>query len=64
MSLSRRLAAAAALVMLAMSVFAVPACEVDSSTGPRGSRPDVVQRVTPPVTPSGTPAGAPDAHVS
>ena len=35
----RRLAAASALIALAMSVFAVPACEVDSSTRPHGSRP-------------------------
>jgi hypothetical protein len=32
---------------MAMSVFAVPACEVDSSS-PRPMRPDVVQRATPP----------------
>jgi hypothetical protein len=51
MSSFRRLAAAAALVMLAMSVFAVPACEVDSSTRPRGSHTDVVQRATPPPAP-------------
>jgi hypothetical protein len=53
MSFSRRLAAAAALVMLAMSVFAVPACEVDSSTRPRGDRPEVVERATPPPAPLG-----------
>jgi hypothetical protein len=53
MSFSRRLAAAAALVMLAMSVFAVPACEVDSSTRPRGDRHEVVQRATPSVSPDG-----------
>jgi len=48
MSSPRRLAAASALFLLAMSVFAVPACEVDSSTRPRAGRPEVVQRVTPP----------------
>jgi hypothetical protein len=48
MSSFRRLAAASALVMLAISAFAVPACEVDSSTRPRGDRPEVVQRTTPP----------------
>jgi hypothetical protein len=57
----RRLAASAALLMLAISAFAVPACEVDSSTGSRGGRPDMVQHVAPPVTPSGTLS---DAHVS
>jgi hypothetical protein len=34
-----------------MSVFAVPACEVDSSTRPRAGRPEIVQRATPPVAP-------------
>jgi hypothetical protein len=42
MSFSRRLAAAAAF-LLAMSAFAVPACEVDSSTRPRAGRPDVAR---------------------
>jgi hypothetical protein len=49
MPFPRRLAAAAALFLLAMSVFAVPACEVDSSTRPRAGSPEVVQRITPPV---------------
>jgi hypothetical protein len=54
MSCSRRLAAAAAVFMLAMSVFAVPACEVDSSTSPHGgARPDVVQRAAPAAAPLG-----------
>jgi hypothetical protein len=53
MSFSRRLASAAALLMLALSVFAVPACEVDSSSRPHGSRPDVAQRATPPPAPVG-----------
>jgi hypothetical protein len=53
MSSFRRLAAAAALFLLAMSAFAVPACEVDSSTRPRGGHPDVAQRATPPVAPVG-----------
>ena len=52
MSSSRRLAATAAILMLAMSAFAVPACEVDSSTRPHG-RPDMAQRVTPSVAPAG-----------
>jgi hypothetical protein len=47
MSSSRRIAAAAAVFLLAMSAFAVPACEVDSSTRPHAGRPEVVQRVTP-----------------
>jgi hypothetical protein len=47
MSFSRPLAAAA-IFLLAMSVFAVPACEVDSSTRPHGGRPEVVQKTTPP----------------
>jgi len=47
MSSPRRLAAAAALFMLAMSMFAVPACEVDSSSRPRAGSPDMVQRATP-----------------
>jgi hypothetical protein len=51
MSFSRPLLAAAAVVLLAMSAFAVPACEVDSSTRPRAGRPEVVQRTTPPVAP-------------
>jgi hypothetical protein len=42
MSSSRRLAAAAAF-LLAMSAFAVPACEVDSSARPRAGRPDVAR---------------------
>jgi len=36
-----------------MSMFAVPACEVDESSRPRAGRPEVVQRVTPPVAPVG-----------
>jgi hypothetical protein len=44
----RRLAAASVIVLLALSVFAVPACEVDSSTRPRAGRPEIVQRATPP----------------
>jgi hypothetical protein len=51
MSSPRRLAAAA-IFLLAMSAFAVPACEVDSSTGPHAGRPDVVQRTTPPPAPA------------
>jgi hypothetical protein len=50
MSSSRRLVAAAATFLLALSAFAVPACEVDSSTRPGPGRPEVVQRATPPVT--------------
>ena len=42
MSFPRRLTAAAAF-LVAMSAFAVPACEVDSSTRPHGARPDVVR---------------------
>jgi hypothetical protein len=53
MSLPRRLAATAAILMLAISAFAVPACEFDSSTGSRGGRPDLAQRVAPSVTPAG-----------
>jgi hypothetical protein len=49
MTSSRRLFAAAAVFLLALSAFAVPACEVDSSTRPRVGRPEVVQRTTPPV---------------
>jgi hypothetical protein len=51
MSCSRRLVAAADVFLLAMSAFAVPACEVDSSTQPRAGRPEVVQRATPPAAP-------------
>jgi hypothetical protein len=47
MSSPRRLAASA-IFLLAMSVFAVPACEVDSSTRPHADRLDVVQRTPPP----------------
>ena len=47
MSFSRSLAAAA-IFLLAMSAFAVPACEVDSSTRPRNGRPEIVRQVTPP----------------
>jgi hypothetical protein len=53
MSSPRRLAAAAAIFLLALSAFAVPACEVDSSTRPHAGRPDVVQRATPPAAPLG-----------
>jgi hypothetical protein len=42
MSFPRRLTAAAAF-LLALSAFAVPACEVDSSTRPHGARPDVAR---------------------
>jgi hypothetical protein len=52
MSSSRRLAAAAAFLM-AVSAFAVPACEVDSSTRPHGNRPDVVRVEPTPVPPVG-----------
>ena len=45
MSFSRRIVAASAMFLLALSAFAVPACEVDSSTRPRPGRPEVVQRV-------------------
>ena len=47
MSSPRRLAAAA-VFLLAMSAFAVPACEVDSSTRPRADRQELVQRTPPP----------------
>jgi hypothetical protein len=53
MSSRSRLAAAAALFLLAMSAFAVPACEVDSSTRPRAGSPEMVQLATPPVAPVG-----------
>jgi hypothetical protein len=49
MSFPRRLAAASAIFLLALSAFAVPACEVDSSTRPHPGRPEVAQRATPPV---------------
>jgi hypothetical protein len=49
MSSSRRLVAAAATFLLALSAFAVPACEVDPSTGPRPGRPEIVRHATPPV---------------
>ena len=55
MSSFRRIAAGAALFLLAMSAFAVPACEMDSSTRPRSGKPEIV-RQTP--TPSGVAAGA------
>jgi len=51
MSFSRRLVAASAVFLLALSAFAVPACEVDSSTRPRPGWPEVVQRATPPDAP-------------
>ena len=44
MSSPRRLAAAAAMFLLAMSAFAVPACEVDSSSRPSAGTPEVAQR--------------------
>ena len=49
MTSSRRFFAAAAVFLLALSAFAVPACEVDSSTRPRAGRPEIVQRATPPL---------------
>jgi hypothetical protein len=55
MSSFRRIAAGAALFILAMSAFAVPACEMDSSTQPRGGKPEIV-RQTP--APSGLESGA------
>jgi hypothetical protein len=54
----RRIAAGAALFLLAMSSFAVPACEVDSSTRPRSGKPEIVRQTPPPVTPA---AQAPSA---
>ena len=64
MSSSRRLAAAACF-LLAMSAFAVPACEYDSSSGPGGTtpgsrRPDVAE-LTPAPGPVQTPAVTPAA---
>jgi hypothetical protein len=44
---SRRLAAAAAMFLLAMSAFAVPACEVDSSTRPRSGYPEAMRHAAP-----------------
>jgi hypothetical protein len=55
MSSPRRLAAAA-LFLLATSAFAVPACEVDSSSHSHGGT-HVAQRPTPPVDPIGHPVG-------
>jgi hypothetical protein len=52
MSSSRRLAAAA-IFLLALSAFAVPACEVDSSSRPRAGQPEIVQRSPAPVAPVG-----------
>jgi hypothetical protein len=46
MSSSRRLAAAA-MFLLAMSAFSVPACEVDSSTRPRGGYPEAMRHAAP-----------------
>ena len=48
MSSPRHLAVAAALFLLAMSAFAVPACEVDSSARPRAGS-EMAQRLVPPV---------------
>jgi hypothetical protein len=53
MSSPRRLVAAAAIFLLALSAFAVPACEVDPSTGPHAGRPEVAQRAIPPAAPLG-----------
>jgi hypothetical protein len=47
MSPFRRIAAGAALFVLAMSAFAVPACEWDS-TRPRSGKPEVVRQSPPP----------------
>jgi hypothetical protein len=50
---SPRRLAAAAMFLLAMSAFAVPACEVDSSGRPHSGH-EVAQRVTtPPAVPVG-----------
>jgi len=51
MSSPRHLAVAAALFLLAMSAFAVPACEVDSSARPRAGSPEIAERATPPAAP-------------
>jgi hypothetical protein len=53
MSSSRRLVAAAAIFLLALSAFAVPACEVDSSSRPRAGQPEIVQRAPADAAPVG-----------
>jgi hypothetical protein len=55
MSPFRRIAAGAALFVLAMSAFAVPACEWDSGR-PRSGKPEIVRQSPPPPPSSQAPS--------